>query len=282
MCSNDVVFLLSKELILHTQKPHLVHLFACTKSSTLNIHHLLASSLCATGDAPPGPRHGPVSIPPPPPTPAISVFLRSAPSVSQPNSFALLVLVLLLGGVFGSPHIATGQSTVTFDDQGFSDQEIVSSPLSISAGGKAIVFEDVNTTISDFQYRTSEGGTLNYDQRGELVIRTQSGEEIDASTIELTLSSSGQSTSDATITGYRDGYQVAQLTGVSFGNSSDPQEKSLSGFTAVDRIVIKVNSYNGPPSDLGRSSNSMTSPFRSETIRPPLKTAGRSRFPKTH
>lgn len=159
--------------------------------------------------------------------------------------------MLLLGGVFGSPHIATGQSTVTFDDQGFSDQEIVSSPLSISAGGKAIVFEDVNTTISDFQYRTSEGGTLNYDQRGELVIRTQSGEEIDASTIELTLSSSGQSTSDATITGYRDGYQVAQLTGVSFGNSSDPQEKSLSGFTAVDRIVIKVNSYNGPPIGLG-------------------------------
>jgi len=135
-----------------------------------------------------------------------------------------------------------------FDSRGYTDLQLIPSPLSLSKDAFDLVFEDLNTTIPDFEYQTARTGDLNYQASGKLVIRTADDSEIDMQSIDLGFTDPLVTGSDVTITGDRNGTQVAQITTTSViggVNTTIPLSSSDSGFSDVDHVEVSVNTITG-------------------------------------
>ncbi|WP_169577890.1 choice-of-anchor D domain-containing protein [Salisaeta longa] len=158
--------------------------------------------------------------------------------------------------MLGTVSPATGQSTFSFDNQGWTNGQIITAPVTITEGSFTLSFEDVNTSIPDFEYRTARTGDLNYQSSGQLDITTDSGGEINAQSIDLGFVDGVSIDGDpvitgasVTITGYRNGTQVAQFTDNTNIVGGTNTEIGLSsrdpGFGNVDKITVKANSITG-------------------------------------
>ena len=144
--------------------------------------------------------------------------------------------------------MAKALTTFTFGTRGYVDGQILIAPLLLSKGDFALVFEDRFTSILDFEYKTSRTGDLNYQASGQLEIRTDDDSEFEIQSIDLGFTDSNVGGSDITITGYRDGSQVAETntTAIVGGvNTTVALSSSDSGFANVDRVDVKVNSIAG-------------------------------------
>ena len=144
--------------------------------------------------------------------------------------------------------MAKALTTFTFGTRGYLDGQILIAPLLLSKGDFTLVFEDRFTSILDFEYKTSRTGDLNYQASGQLEIRTDDDSEFEIQSIDLGFTDSNVGGSDITITGYRDGSQVAETntTAIVGGvNTTVALSSSDSGFANVDRVDVKVNSIAG-------------------------------------